>query len=318
MVSCDIPLHKLSMEKYITFMKRYTGRTVPHPMTLRKYYVSGLYSEIMDKLRSKVKNKRIWVSLDESTDVEQRFVVASVFGILDEQERDNSYFSNIAVLDRVNHSTLAFLHDSLQWLWPDRVMFQSVLLVVTDAAPYMKEMNGFQVRFSKMIHVTCLAHCLHRVAELVRNSYPDDNLLEACTKSIFIKAHQRIQKFKDIAPGMPLPPAPVVTLWRTWLDSKYNADNSFNCYWSLWSWRNYKHRGSLEFDAMRWLKISLISIANNFNILSTTITKLEATGIWIAEVWKLVNDVQSSKIKWQEIPREINTRVKKKQRLLYN
>ena len=108
-------------------------------------------------------------------------------------------------------------------------MFRSVLLVVTDAALYMmKAMNGLQVLFPKMIHVMCLAHGLHRVAELVRNSYPNVNRLVVCTKSIFIKSHQRVQKFKDmaLAPGIPLPLAPVVTRWETWLDAvQYLFDN---------------------------------------------------------------------------------------------
>ena len=59
----------------------------------------------MKDLRSKETGKKIWVSLDETTDVEQRYVVAFVFGIL--EERASSYLANVDVLENVNHFTVA-------------------------------------------------------------------------------------------------------------------------------------------------------------------------------------------------------------------
>jgi hypothetical protein len=49
-----------------------------------------------------------------------------------------------------------------------------VLLFVSYAAPYMiKAAKALQLLYPKMIHVICLAHALHRVAEEVRGSYPE-------------------------------------------------------------------------------------------------------------------------------------------------
>ena len=70
-----------------------------------------------------------------------------------------------------------------------------------------------------MIHVKCLAHALHRVAEEVRGSYPEVDKLIANGKKIFIKSPLRVQKFKEEAPTLPLPPQPTVTRWGTWLDA---------------------------------------------------------------------------------------------------
>lgn len=51
-----------------------------------------------------------------------------------------------------------------------------LLLVVTDAAPYMIcAMQSLKVLYSKMIHVTCLAHGLHRVADFIRTEFKDVN-----------------------------------------------------------------------------------------------------------------------------------------------
>jgi len=49
-----------------------------------------------------------------------------------------------------------------------------VLLFISDAAPYMiKAAKALQLLYPQMIHVTCLVHALHRVAEEVRGSYPE-------------------------------------------------------------------------------------------------------------------------------------------------
>jgi hypothetical protein len=59
-------------------------------------------------------------------------------------------------------------------LWPVIVERENVLLFVSDAAPYrIKSAKALQLLYPKMIHVTCLAHALHRVAEEVRGRYPE-------------------------------------------------------------------------------------------------------------------------------------------------
>jgi hypothetical protein len=70
-----------------------------------------------------------------------------------------------------------------------------------------------------MVHITRLAHALHSVTEDVRGRYPEVDQLIANGKKIFIKSPLRVQKFKDKAPTLPLPPQPIVTRWGTWLDA---------------------------------------------------------------------------------------------------
>lgn len=103
----------------------------------------------------KVDGKKLWVSIDETSDCEQRYVACFVFGILgEEEERTKCYLGNMAQLESVNHSTIAaFFNDSLTVLWPNQVLYNNVFIVATDAAPYMcKAMKGLQVLFPKMVH----------------------------------------------------------------------------------------------------------------------------------------------------------------------
>jgi len=66
-----------------------------------------------------------------------------------------------------------------------------------------------------MIHVTCLAHALHRIFRL---QFPDVDSLIANVKNIFLKAPIRINTFKELYPDLSLPPQPVITRWGTWLE----------------------------------------------------------------------------------------------------
>ncbi|KRY27042.1 hypothetical protein T01_642 [Trichinella spiralis] len=62
--------------------------------------------------------------------------------------------------------------------------------------------------FPNMLHLTCLAHGLHRIAEHVRCLYPDVDRLISNVKKLFLKAPSRVQLFKAMAPEIPLPPQP--------------------------------------------------------------------------------------------------------------
>ena len=65
---------------------------------------------------------------------------------------------------------------------------KSVLLCVTDAAPYMcSAMRSLKVLYPNMIHLTCLAHGLHRLVEFIRESFTNVNSLISNIKKIFSK-----------------------------------------------------------------------------------------------------------------------------------
>ena len=92
------------------------------------------------------------------------------------------------VLERVNNSSIAVVLDNaMNLLWPDKAERENVLLFVSDAAPYViKAAKALQLLYPEMIHVTCLAHAQHRVAEEVHGNYPEVDKLIANGEKIFI------------------------------------------------------------------------------------------------------------------------------------
>lgn len=108
-----------------------------------------------------------------------------------------------------------------------KVCHEKVLAFVTGAAPYMKKAGkAIQVFYPKIIHFTCLAHGLHRVAEAIRAKYNDVNTLISNGKSAFLKAPSRVVQLKEMYPDLALPPSPVITRWGTWIEAAlYYAEN---------------------------------------------------------------------------------------------
>jgi hypothetical protein len=156
-----------------------------------------------------------------SSDVDGRFVTNVVVGTLKHEQPGEIFLLACEVLERVNSSSIAVVFDNaMNLLLSDKVERENVLLFVSDAAPFMiKSAKALQLLYPKMLHVTCLAHALHRVAEEVRGSCPEVDILIANGKKIFIKSPLRVQKFKEESSILPLPPQPILTSWGTWLDA---------------------------------------------------------------------------------------------------
>jgi len=76
-------------------------------------------------------------------------------------------------------------------------------------------LNAF---YSKMIHVICTAHRLHKMAEEERSQYETvDQLISNITK-IFRKPSSRLLS-KTKLPDLPLPLVPLITEWGTWTNA---------------------------------------------------------------------------------------------------
>nr|CAH7762359.1 unnamed protein product [Callosobruchus chinensis] len=81
----------------------------------------------------------------------------------------------------------------------------------------VKAGQALKVFYPKLLHITCLAHGLHRVAEEIRKEFGIVNKLISSTKKVFLKAPSRVQAYKERLPNLALLPEPILTRWETWL-----------------------------------------------------------------------------------------------------
>ena len=226
LVSADIPISKLDNSKFTNFLEKYTKKSIPDSSTLRKSYVTQVYEKIVSIMKQKLQNAKIWCSIDESTDSMGRYIVVFVIGSLNDPS--TYYLLNCSELKKVNSSEICkFFDESLKIVYGNRIVYENVLLFVTDGAPYMvKAAKALSCFYDKMVYVTCLTHACHRLSEEIRNLHPKIDDLISNVKKVFLKAPSRVEIFRSEAPDLPLPPKPIITRWGTWLEAcNYYSEN---------------------------------------------------------------------------------------------
>lgn len=294
-VGSDIPLYKIRSAPLKTFLEKYMEHTLPSESTLRTA-VKTLYQSTLYDIKKAITDKLLWISIDETTDTSGRYVANVVMAILDSTE-SRKFLIHCALLQKADHCTIARLFDEAVNLFGEDFNKDTILLFLTDAAPYMiKAAKAIAVFYPKVTHVTCLAHGLHRVCEKIRDDYSLVDKLIANAKKVFLKAPLRVTVFKTLEPDLPLPPQPVVTRWGTWLEAAdYYAKNFEKIK------RIVNELSSEESSAIKItkellndndLRLQLIFIQSNFYCLANSIKKLEGGGLTLADQIKIVNDVQ--------------------------
>ncbi|XP_028967436.1 uncharacterized protein LOC114828252 [Galendromus occidentalis] len=282
LVESNIPPYKLQHPSFRGFMEKYCGKVLPDHTTLRKTYLKKVYDETLLKIRASVGEHRIWVSIDETTDVKGRFVVNTVVGCLSAQHQSRAFLTEF--VERTNHSTVAqALVNSLNLLWPEGLRNDKVLLLVTYAAAYMKKAgDALKVLFPKMTHVTCVIHAMHRVCEEIRVLFPAVDNLIANVKKNFLKAPFRVQNFRLLM-NIGLPPQPVLTRWGTWLAAALYYAENFEAVRSVVSMLEGAEAASIrrsqEIMDDSTLSSDLAFIGSNFAQFPNFMTKLECSSL---------------------------------------
>lgn len=226
-------------------------------------------------IREYISVQKIWILIDKTIDVEGRFIANVIISTLKSKKSGKIFLLNTKELKKVNHSAVSKLFDkSFSILWLDGIQYDNVLLFLSDAAPYMvKYSQTLNALYSKMIHVTCTAHGLHRVAEQVRSQYESVDQLICNIKKIFRKSPSRILLFKTETPDLPLSPEPVITRWDTWIDAAMYYYEHFETIFNIVNKLDLENALSIK-NAKKYLAIPHIKnyldyIKSNFSFLAT-------------------------------------------------
>ena len=99
MVSADIPFNKLSNKCFREFLEKYTKQTIPNESTLRKNYLADIYDRTITNIRNYISNQKIWISIDETTDVEGRYTANVIIGTLSSDNPGKTFLLTSEVFD---------------------------------------------------------------------------------------------------------------------------------------------------------------------------------------------------------------------------
>ncbi|KAL7296899.1 hypothetical protein TKK_0003039 [Trichogramma kaykai] len=293
-LACNIPFYKLSNPHLNRFLKKYcVHQNIPDESTLRKNYVPQIYQEILDEIRKKLDKKLLWISADETTDINGRYIANLIIGSL-ETEPSPSYLISCRQLEKTNHSTVArFVNDSLNRLFFPESPNEKVLIFLSDAAPYMlKAVRALKPFYPNLIHVTCFAHALHRLAEQVRITFCNVNELIATTKKVFLKAPVRICKYKEMAANLPLPPEPIITRWGTWIEAALFYHQNFEVVREIVM--QFEDSDALSIPKCKaafqnaTIRKDLAIINTHFSYIPSSITKLETQNLPLHEALSIM------------------------------
>lgn len=236
MVGCNIPWNQLQNPCFRNFLNKcingeYIDVNLPSAVTLRNKYLPTVYTEVKTSILTELNDKYIWLGVDETTNACGSKVANVTISALEEQAPSKVHLFASKILEKTNAQSIAQLvDDCLRELWGEQFETKKYLflLFLTDGASYMKVAGKLlQLKYSAL-HLTCLAHGLHRVAEKIRECYPKVDLFISNIKKIFLKAPDRVNLFHSMLPNVSLPPSPVLTRWGTWLEAATYYHNNYD------------------------------------------------------------------------------------------
>ena len=119
----------------------------------------------------------MWISVDETTDRLGRWVANLIVGKLDPDTPSVPHLVCSKELEKTNQETVAqFVNNALKTVYLNNLDENKVLVIYTDAAPYMvAAVKLLKIFYPALLHITCLAHAVNRVAETIRLEYPQVN-----------------------------------------------------------------------------------------------------------------------------------------------
>ena len=131
-------------------------------------YVKTLANNEQDRLKYLLKDKCIFIVIDDEDEVDKTKFINVIVGDIDVPEK--MYLIECCVTETVNQSIICMKVDDI--LRKLDIARENFLLLLSDAASYMMACTAaLKVLYPRLFHVTCLAHMLHNCAKKVRGAF---------------------------------------------------------------------------------------------------------------------------------------------------
>ena len=154
------PLFKVKEESFGNFIDNFTEYKAPTVDNLRRK-VPEIYHEKIDKIITALKDKYIYVAIDETKDRKKRNVINIIVGELCATGPGQFYLVDMLFASNVNNieitqniiSAVNLIFDN------DSTKYDKVLLMLSDGASYnLTAGRNLPKIFKNIIHLTCVLH----------------------------------------------------------------------------------------------------------------------------------------------------------------
>lgn len=201
---------------------------LPKSEWLRQNYVPKAQEEYEAKVKEAVKNENLVIHCDETTDRKGQAVFVMILKTL---PKDSScprlFVVGCKVLQNANSQECS--QALVKMLTKFDINYSNVIGIATDSARYMgvciKTMQGLVSE--SLLHIQCWAHKLDNIAKLFPKYLNKLNYCISNTKKAFRNTRKRKHKYLSYLQSKydgsekqtKLFPAPVLTRWKTWVES---------------------------------------------------------------------------------------------------
>ncbi|XP_018576980.1 uncharacterized protein LOC108915438 [Anoplophora glabripennis] len=297
LVACNVPLSILDKQPFREFWKKYAPELhLPSTRSINTY-LPEVRKDVIDKIKCGVKNKQLWLCVDETTDIKKISVVNIIIRILDSLHPASPLLLASRRLTKCTARTITrVVLDTLEQF---EISASQVLLFVTDGAASMRLVGrSLQEHGCRFLHITCKIHALHLVAETVRNCFPGVDTLITSTNKVFLKSPKRLRAFHDKCPDIPEPPQSILTHWGTWLKAAFYYAVYFQQIKTVILQFKPDEAAAIKESQTQFQDISvendLQTIHNNYKGLHDAIEKLQNSALSLAESLQIVDDIGST------------------------
>jgi len=216
--TANVPLDKLNYPIFDRFFARWCGKNCPDPSTLRKSYLEPLYDDAIQRIRKDIDNHWIYLQIDEAR-ICDRNIYLIVVGKLDGCPSQPFLLDCKEIPESANNvSATQAIVDALKILWPEKILYDNLRLLLSDQAAYMIRAGENLKRglFPHLLHVTCLCHGLSRVCEETRIAYPKVERVITYLTNVLARAPRRVALLEEIT-NCKVQSFPVATRWGTYV-----------------------------------------------------------------------------------------------------
>uniref|UniRef100_A0A0K2ULW2 Putative LOC100902024 [Metaseiulus occidentalis] n=1 Tax=Lepeophtheirus salmonis TaxID=72036 RepID=A0A0K2ULW2_LEPSM len=189
LVSCNIPLNVVDHSNFCKFVEKYTGKTSPGRWVVTNL-VGDVCQGVLDRIKEEVKEKDIFVALDETRD-QGSSITAIFIGSLDENFCGRPYLIDFIEIANANNVKNIVCSSVYNLLGEDFAQYRLKVFITDNTSYCIEAGEDLRTNFPELIHITCDLHGLHRDADMVRQKFPLTNELISNVKKMFLNSARR-------------------------------------------------------------------------------------------------------------------------------